>query len=68
VLIEEQAMLKTNHEKLVKISVIGEIASPMIRSPYTVSATENPLFFRELEVSHTMLESATWHAVGKPIM
>lgn len=36
-------MLKTNLEKLVKISVIGEIASPTIRNPYTVSATGNPL-------------------------
>ena len=36
-------MLKTNHEKLVKISVIGEVASPTIRNPYTVSATGEPL-------------------------
>jgi len=36
-------MLKTNVEKLVKISVIGEIASPTIRNPYNVSATGNPL-------------------------
>jgi hypothetical protein len=43
VFIEEKAMLKTNHEKLVKISVIGEIASPTIRNPYSVSATGKPL-------------------------
>jgi hypothetical protein len=36
-------MLKTNVEKLVKISVIGEIASPTIRNPYNVSATGNPV-------------------------
>jgi hypothetical protein len=32
-------MLKTNAQKLIKISVIGEVASPTIRNPYTVSAT-----------------------------
>ena len=32
-------MLKTNIEKLIKISVMGEIASPTIRSVYNVSAT-----------------------------
>jgi hypothetical protein len=31
-------MLKTNVEKLIKISVMGEIASPTIRSVYNVSA------------------------------
>jgi hypothetical protein len=36
-------VLKTNAEKLVKISVMGEIASPTIRSVYTVSATGKPL-------------------------
>jgi hypothetical protein len=36
-------MLKTNVEKLIKISVVGEIASPTIRSVYNVSATGNPL-------------------------
>jgi hypothetical protein len=36
-------MLKTNVEKLIKISVMGEIASPTIRSVYNVSATGNPL-------------------------
>lgn len=36
-------MLKTNVEKLIKISVIGEIASPTIRSVYKVSATGTPL-------------------------
>ncbi len=39
---EEQFMLKTNAEKLIKISVMGEIASPTIRSVYNISATENP--------------------------
>ena len=32
-------MLRTNAEKLIKISVMGEIASPTIRSVYNVSAT-----------------------------
>ncbi|MCL4430395.1 MAG: DUF4438 domain-containing protein [Chloroflexi bacterium] len=36
-------MLKTNAEKLIKISVMGEIASPTIRSVYNVSATGKPL-------------------------
>jgi hypothetical protein len=36
-------MLKTNAEKLVKISVMGEIASPTIRSVYNISATGNPV-------------------------
>ena len=36
-------MLKTNVEKLIKISVMGEIASPTIRSVYNVSATGKPL-------------------------
>jgi hypothetical protein len=36
-------MLKTNREKLIKISVMGEIASPTIRNPYTISATGKPL-------------------------
>jgi hypothetical protein len=40
---EEQFMLKTNIEKLIKISVMGEIASPTIRSVYNVSATGKPL-------------------------
>jgi hypothetical protein len=36
-------MLKTNFEKLIKISVFGEIASPTIRSVYNVSATGRAL-------------------------
>jgi hypothetical protein len=36
-------MLRTNIEKLIKISVMGEIASPTIRSVYNVSATGKPL-------------------------
>ena len=36
-------MLKTNTEKLIKLSVIGEIASPTIRSVYNVSATGKPM-------------------------
>ena len=36
-------MLKTNVEKLMKISVMGEIASPTIRSVYNVSATGKAL-------------------------
>jgi hypothetical protein len=36
-------MLKTNVEKLIKISVMGEIASPTIRSVYNVSATGKPV-------------------------
>ena len=40
---EDKFMLKTNAEKLIKISVIGEIASPTIRSVYNVSATGKPV-------------------------
>ena len=36
-------MLRTNVEKLIKMSVMGEIASPTIRSVYNVSATGKPL-------------------------
>ncbi|MGO8805946.1 MAG: DUF4438 domain-containing protein [Candidatus Bathyarchaeia archaeon] len=36
-------MLKTNADKLIKVSVMGEIASPTIRSIYNVSATGQPL-------------------------
>jgi hypothetical protein len=36
-------MLRTNLEKLIKISVMGEIASPTIRSVYNVSATGKAL-------------------------
>ncbi len=36
-------MLKTNVEKLIKISVMGEIASPTIRSIYNISATGKAL-------------------------
>jgi len=36
-------MLKTNVEKLIKISVMGEIASPTIRSVYNISATGKAL-------------------------
>jgi hypothetical protein len=32
-------MLKTNAEKLIKISVMGEVASPTLRNVYNVSAT-----------------------------
>ena len=39
----EQFMLKTNAERLMKISVMGEIASPTIRSVYNISATGQPL-------------------------
>jgi hypothetical protein len=36
-------MLQTNVDKLIKMSVIGEIASPTIRSVYNVSATGKPV-------------------------
>lgn len=36
-------MLRTNADKLIKISVMGEIASPTIRSVYNVSATGKPI-------------------------
>jgi len=39
----EHFMLRTNVEKLIKMSVMGEIASPTIRSVYNVSATGKPL-------------------------
>ena len=35
-------MLKTNAEKLIKISVMGDIASPTMRQPYNISATGTP--------------------------
>ncbi len=35
-------MLRTNAEKLMQMSVMGEIASPTIRSVYTISATGKP--------------------------
>ncbi len=36
-------MLRTNIDKLVKISVMGEVASPFVsRSVYNVSATGTP--------------------------
>ena len=41
--IEETIMLRTNTEKLIKMSVMGEIASPTIRSVYNVSATGKPM-------------------------
>jgi hypothetical protein len=36
-------MLKTNVDKLIKISVMGEVASPTIRNVYNVSATGKPM-------------------------
>ena len=36
-------MLRTNVDKLIKMSVAGEIASPTIRSVYNISATGKPL-------------------------
>jgi len=36
-------MLRTNVDRLIRISVMGEIASPTIRSVYNVSATGTPL-------------------------
>jgi hypothetical protein len=36
-------MLKTNADKLIKVSVMGEVASPIIRNPYNVSATGKPV-------------------------
>ncbi|MDR2699434.1 MAG: DUF4438 domain-containing protein [Nitrososphaerota archaeon] len=35
-------MLRTNREKLVKISVMGEVASPTIKNVYNISATGSP--------------------------
>ncbi|MBT0159797.1 DUF4438 domain-containing protein [Candidatus Bathyarchaeota archaeon A05DMB-2] len=35
-------MLRTNADKLVRISVMGEVASPTLRSVYNVSATGTP--------------------------
>jgi hypothetical protein len=35
-------MLRTNREKLVKISVMGEVASPTTKNVYNISATGNP--------------------------
>lgn len=36
-------MLRTNADKLIKMSVMGEIASPTIRSVYNISATGKPI-------------------------
>src|SRR4030042_5058191 len=36
-------MLRTNADKLVKLSVMGEIASPVLRSVYSISATGTPV-------------------------
>ncbi|MGR3295428.1 MAG: DUF4438 family protein, partial [Candidatus Bathyanammoxibius sp.] len=37
-------MLRTNEDKLVSLSVFGEVASPVSdRSPYTVSADGRPV-------------------------
>jgi hypothetical protein len=36
-------MLRTNVDKLIRMSVMGEIASPTIRSVYNVSATGKPI-------------------------
>jgi hypothetical protein len=36
-------MLRTNADKLVKISVMGEVASPIVRSVYNISATGTPM-------------------------
>ena len=38
-------MLKTNVNKLIKISVIGEITSPTLRSVYNISATGKPVVY-----------------------
>ena len=35
-------MLRTNREKLIKISVIGEVASPTTKNVYNISATGSP--------------------------
>ena len=44
VLREENRMLKTNADKLVKISVVGEVASPVYgREIYRISAEGNPM-------------------------
>jgi Domain of unknown function (DUF4438), N-terminal/Domain of unknown function (DUF4438), C-terminal len=36
-------MLRTNADKLVKLSVMGEIASPVVRSIYSISPTGTPV-------------------------
>lgn len=36
-------MLKTNEDKLVRISVVGEVASPILRDVYRISAQGNPV-------------------------
>jgi len=38
-------MLKTNVNKLIKISVMGEISSPTLRSVYNISATGKPVVY-----------------------
>ena len=36
-------MLKTNEERLVKVSVLGEVSSPVMRYPYRISAKGEPM-------------------------
>jgi len=53
-------MLRTNVEKLVKISVMGEISSPVFwRSAYRISAEGKPMVLQALEESPTTFASAT---------
>jgi hypothetical protein len=40
--LEEIIVLKTNVDRLIKLSVVGEVASPTIRNVYTISATGRP--------------------------
>jgi hypothetical protein len=40
--VEEDFVLKTNEDKLIKISVMGEIISPNFRQLYKISAVGNP--------------------------
>ncbi|MCD6444909.1 DUF4438 domain-containing protein [Candidatus Bathyarchaeota archaeon] len=36
-------MLKTNEDRLVKVSVLGEVSSPVMRYPYRISAKGEPM-------------------------
>jgi len=59
-------MLRTNADKLVKISVMGEVASPFVsRSVYNISATGTPSILPGVGGITYNLRVGTQRAVGK---
>jgi hypothetical protein len=62
-------MLRTNADKLVKISVMGEVASPVVgRSIYNISATGTPTILPGVGGITYNLRAGDLRAVGKPTM